>query len=69
MRKWTVPCIDNKTHKAIILSEVSYNAACMWLEGKLGKPNKVFIEGGMTTLEYPQVSYYYDEDRGILLKD
>ena len=69
MKKWTIPCIDNKTGKVIILTEAFYNTACAWLEHHSGKPLKVYEKGGMTVFEYQWVKYYHDEERDMLLKD
>ena len=69
MKKWSVPCIDNKTHKVIVLSETSYNSSCFYLGWQVGSPNRIFEEGGLTVFEYPTIRYYFDEERGMLLKD
>lgn len=37
MRKFVTSCKDDKTGYEMILSECSYNEACMWLENELSK--------------------------------
>jgi len=79
MRKFTTLTIDNKTNKRLVYSECSYNEAMHQLENELYKKgldvsyvkqtiiNNVPLMKIRTT-RY-DLYYYYDENRGYLLKD
>lgn len=76
MRKFVLLCIDNKTNMKMIYSECSYNMACMEIESEMTAQGKHFVsaktdrEKGMTRIEFSDNNvFYYDEDRGLLLKD
>ena len=82
MRVFKASCTDNKTGYEMILSECSYNMACEWLSRELTKEDmeilnvEVDFNGiyhiftGITlspTLQWSGRTFYYDEERGVLL--
>lgn len=80
MRLFQTECKDSKTGLSMVLSEVSYNFACDWLERELKKYGRVIwkvvanYEGdGLTHIWTGEREgnlgrkFYYDEERGYLL--
>ena len=74
MRRFTTACIDNVTKMEMVLSECSFNEACMFLE-KENKDNRfgnfVSAKGKLTKTEiiYEKANFLYDEERGYLLRE
>ena len=74
MRLFTAICIDNVTNMQMILSECSFNMACSYLESVQEKYNLGEYLGtecmSLTTtkIEFENATFYYDEERGYLLK-
>ena len=71
MRKFRITTIDNVTKKEMVLTEVSYNSACMYLESLF---HPIFVstkdKDGLTEIIIDnRHHFYYDESRGLLLKD
>ncbi len=70
MRVFKTSCIDNQTRREMILSETSFNEACIWLEKTVGKIFSV-VSIGKNRLkiicEGCNRIFFYDEDRGYLL--
>ena len=74
MRKFTALCLDKKTGMEMVLSEVSYNAACMFLEtensdNRFGQFKSILMSGSMTKIKFEKASFLYDEVRGLLLRN
>lgn len=79
MRKFTTLTIDNKTNKKMVYSECSYNGAMFQLENELYKKGiDIFYTKQTIINDVPlmkirttrnELCYYYDENRGYLLKD
>lgn len=79
MKLFQTECKDSKTGLSMVLSEVSYNMACDWLERVLKKYGRVIwkvenYEGdGLTHIWTGECygnlgrMFYYDEERGYLL--
>ena len=73
MRRFTTLCIDNVTKMEMVLSECSFNEACMFLETE-NKDKRfggfVGVKGKLTMFEiiYEKANFLYDEDRGYLLR-
>lgn len=72
MRKFTVLCRDNITKMQMVLSDCSFNEACMFLEmenadGRFGA-YKGTKHVGMEKLSFEKATFYYDEERGLLLQ-
>lgn len=67
MNKFTASCKDVITGKEIVLSNCTYNQACSYLDHVV---NILSIKpvGKLTGL-YCGIWFYYDEERGYLLKD
>ena len=74
MRRYAVATFDSKTGMRLIYSECSYNMACFQLEKEMfeyyGKiPISATPEGNMMRIEFTDDQiFYYDEERGYLLK-
>ena len=81
MRVFKTQCRDDKTGYEMILSECSYNEACMWLENELSKYGSEIYRTEKHTngLMYiwtgifgrssciAKRMFFYDEERGYLL--
>lgn len=74
MRKFTSLCRDTVTGHRMVLSDCSFNAACMYLEG-LNADNKFGAFKGtecgsanVTKLVFEKALFLYDEARGYLMK-
>lgn len=74
MKIFKTTCIDKLTRMQMILSECSFNEACSYLESVQEKYNLGKYLGtecmGLTTtkLMFENDTFYYDEDRGYLLR-
>lgn len=68
MRKFVTNCIDDITGMTMVLSECSYNMACDYLMRSIGQPISVKLVNNMAEIKYPKITFYYDENRGYLLK-
>ena len=74
MRRFTSVCIDNITKAEMVLSECSFNEACMFLEmestdGKLGAyKGTEYVGCNVSKLSFEKAVFLYDEERGLLLK-
>ena len=73
MRKFVTPVFDSKTNMRMIYSECSYNMACMELEKEMDTQGILLVsatmDGDLHRLEWSDGSvYYYDEERGYLLR-
>lgn len=68
--------IDNKTGMGLVYSECSFNMACMELEKEADKQGILLVsverdrDKDMMRLEFSNENvFYYDEERGYLLKE
>lgn len=77
MRVFQTICRDTKTNGYMVLSEVSYNNACYWLEGKgfecitcqSLKDNCTRLIGKMKEKFGDRIlEFLYDENRGYLIR-
>lgn len=74
MRKFTATCIDNITKMEMVLSECSYNNACMFLESenrdnrfghfKSATNRTMYI----TEIRFEKACFLHDDIRGVLLR-
>lgn len=67
-------CIDKETGKEMILTDVSYNSACFWLDTELKrnghKITTCLPAGDLIRIETTcKRDFFYDEIRGYLLGD
>lgn len=73
MRKFLASCIDNKTKKEIVFSECSFNSAMFELEVNGFDITSVKVINGIHEINANKnnktIKFYYDEERGYLLKD
>lgn len=71
MKKFTVCCVDVKTHMEMVLAEVSYNSACWYLESQGIKTEKVVSDckKGIYVFVTDMGVFLYDERREILVRD
>lgn len=74
MRRFTTICIDNETKMRMIYACCGYNEACFQLEhenrnGVYGKLKDVSKVGKLDKIEYDKATFYFDEERGCLLKE
>ena len=74
MRKFTSLCRDTVTGHRMVLSDCSFNAACMYLEG-LNADNKFgeykyteCCSRDVTKLVFEKALFLYDEAQGYLMK-
>jgi hypothetical protein len=74
MRKFTALCRDTVTGHRMVLSDCSFNAACMYLEG-LNADNKLGEYKGtecgsrdVVKLVFENALFLYDEARGYLMR-
>lgn len=74
MKKFTTTCIDSITGARMVLSECSFNAACMFLEG-LNFDNKLGEYKGtecasryVSKIVFEKAVFLYDEERGYLMR-
>lgn len=74
MRIFTSLCKDTITGHRMVLSDCSYNAACMYLEG-LNADNKLGAYKGtecgsrdVVKLVFENALFLYDEARGYLMR-
>jgi hypothetical protein len=51
----------------MILADCTYNEACRYLLSQLGDPVAVKIPTKLIEIKYNNRTFFYDEDRGILL--
>lgn len=76
MRRFTTACIDIVTRMQMVLSECSFNAACMFLDmenadkkfGELIDVKSLGLLEGKTEIKFEKSRFIYDENRGYLLK-
>ena len=74
MRKFKASCIDNITKMEMVLSECSYNNACMFLESenrdnrfghfKSATNRTMYI----TEIRFEKACFLHDDIRGVLLR-
>jgi len=84
MREFKISCKDSITGKEMVLADCSYNNACDWLErtvkslgfsicgtgyDKETKLTKLYVGNPDRDSLNLKRTFYYDEDRGILLGD
>lgn len=74
MRRFTTFCIDNETGMRMIYACCGFNEACFQLEhenldGAYGKLKDVSKVGKLDKIEFEKVTFFYDEERGCLLKE
>lgn len=67
-------CIDNVTKKEMVLSDVSFNNACFFVDSEARKHKIDIISINMindiAVIKLSNgIHFYYDENRGVLLKD
>lgn len=76
MKRFTTACVDIVTRMQMVLSECSFNAACMFLDmenadkkfGELIAVRSLGLLEGKTEFKYEKSRFIYDENRGYLLK-
>lgn len=74
MRRFTTTCIDSITKAEMILSECSFNQACMFLEienrdNRFGKYKGTECGSkNVTKLVFEKALFLYDEERGYLMR-
>lgn len=74
MKKFTSVCIDSITGAEMVLSDCSFNAACMYLEGLNADKKFGEYKGAecgsrdVTKLVFEKALFLYDEARGYLMK-
>ena len=74
MRIFTSVCIDNLTKMEMLLSECSFNEACMFLEtenadDRFGKYKGMEVcTLHVHKLIFEKAVFLYDEERGLLLR-
>lgn len=76
MRRFTTACIDIVTRMQMVLSECSFNAACMFLDmenadnkfGELIEVKSLGIPACKTEIKFEKSRFIYDDIRGYLLK-
>lgn len=74
MRRFTALCRDSVTGHTMILSDCSFNAACMFLEREnanniLGKYKGTECGSrNVTKLVFEKALFLYDEERGLLMR-
>lgn len=73
MRKFLCHCTDTLTGAQMILSECSFNEACMFLEQQRAKGRLGFYRGmealslHTSKIKFENATFLYDEERGYLL--
>ena len=68
MRKFLTSCIDNKTHKEIVYSELSEAEAYWEIESKIGIEDAKIVNNIIEIITRKR-KFYYDIDRRLLLGD
>ena len=66
MRVFTALCKEARGY--MVLSEASYNEACMWLYRRLGNPLYTASKDGVTEIVYMDREFIYDENKGYLIE-
>lgn len=74
MKKFTAVCIDSITGAEMVLSDCSFNEACMYLEtgnevGKFGAyKGTECVSRYVSKIVFEKTTFLYDEERGYLMK-
>ena len=67
MRIFKTLCKENRGF--MVLSECSYNEACMYLYRLLGNPLYTASKDGVTEIVYMDRTFIYDENKGYLIEE
>lgn len=67
MKVFTALCREARGY--MVLSDVSYNEACMWLYRRLGNPLYTASKDGVTEIVYMDRTFIYDENKGYLIEE
>ena len=60
--------IDKETDMQVVATECTFNGACEYL-AQYGEPDGVrAVDTRWTVIQYGRIDYYYDEERGYLLR-
>ena len=67
-RIFKATCIDKATGNEMVMSEVSYNSACFWIDSHFDVTD-VVSEGNTTVIYTKQGRFFFDEMRDLLMRE